>query len=404
MKIVWALALVACARPSPSGVIVPTPSAAALPAVSGTLSKCTPTVGQPWAISIPPRLQAIAPQYFHPSVRDDGFNDLVPGTNHYQWYDPLDLNAPVDPPRGMDSIHRSTTSFFFGWGDGGHAYVARRADTTATIVDTGLSDLDMVEDARGHAWVLLGRNDPDVMTRVVLLEVEPSLHWQLHVVSTFPSAATWDRRIGITAHGDVAVVWVEPAAGALLLETSWLGPDGFQPSHVVDRVDVPAEAVALSVRSTMDLRTASDGHDRIAIAWRPIVPKDGEVLDVGSATEPPEHAASAQVRIVTTDAHDVVSRPTVFATHAMPLGGVSGEGPWPLQGSGMISATLAGHALFFWAEANHVAFATPGDTSPRVALQGAGYRLLPRTRSASSLELLALQSAGPQQVVPFTCE
>jgi hypothetical protein len=166
-------------------------------------------------------------------------------------------------------------------------------------------------------------------------------------------------------------------------------------------------AIELSLRSTTDLRVASEGSDRIAVAWRPLAPKDGEVVDVGSALEPPETPTTAEVCIFTAHPSGTVSPSRVHMTVALPLMDTSGVGPWPLYGNGMVSATLAGHAIFFWNETKGadqgVVYATPDDAAPHAVMSGS-FRLLPRaTTTANSLELLLLRSTGSQQLVPITC-
>jgi len=178
----------------------------------------------------------------------------------------------------------------------------------------------------------------------------------------------------------------------------------------IDHVAVPPLAVDLALRSSTNLRVAAEGTDRIAVAWRPLVPKDGEAVDVGSSSTPPLAPTSAEVRIFTAHPRGT-TLPRVHTTLALPLMGTSGVGPWPLSGNGMVSTTLAGHAVFIWHEweglapserRNAVVYATPDDAAPHAVIAGS-FRLLPRATAASSLELLLLRSTGSQELVPFTC-
>ena len=95
-----------------------------------------------------------------------------------------------------------------------------------------------------------------------------------------------------------------------------------------------------------------------------IVPEEGHTLDVGTPSRPPEHAAPAEVRIVTFDMQHVAPA-RVHPTRAQPLGFTSGIGPWPLQANGMAAATLARHAVFFWHDGDRLVLATSTDPKPR---------------------------------------
>ncbi len=392
------LVVAACGSPHSSAVTLPAASASAPVALGGS---CAVRVAAPRAITVPPALEALAPQYFHPSV-DDPFNDLVANTNRYRLYDPESFVA-IDPPAGMNMIRRATKSFYFGWGDS-KALVARRVDGKTIDIDArrGRIDLDMIEDARGHAWLLTGGADASTLTNLEVLEISPSLEARSYAVAVSSGVDPRDRRVGLTADGHVAVVWVEGDESGLRLMATWLTPRGFDVLTIVDGIAVAREAVDLSLRSTTSLRVASDEADRLAVAWRPIVPKEGRAPDVGTQSRPPERGALAEVRIVTFDVQRV-GPVRVHATRAEPLGFTSGIGPWPLQANGMAAATIARHALFFWLDGDRLVLATSTDPKPRPVTTGS-YRIVPRAPSRAAVDVLLLRSAGGQQAVSVSCD
>ncbi len=385
----------ACTTRTPTAVTLaaqPTSSASTTP-IAISLTACNVSVGPPTALAIPARLKALGPQYFHPSGRE-GFNDLIAGTSRYTWYDPSDLDVPVDPPPDMAMIRRSTKSFWFGWSIDNKLHVARRTDATSTKTNVAfLSDVDAAEDASGRGWLLGGD--------LRIVRVDPSLAVEELKVAAAPSVDPQDHRVGVTRSGGVAVVWVAQANGALDVLASWLGPSGFLPPRTIDHVSIPPDAIALSLRSSTDLSVASHGRDGLAVAWRPLTPGDHEAVDVGSQVSPPPRAVSATVRIVTVTALGSASAPKEHSTRAQPLAFTSGMGPWALNGNGMVAAAVMGHAIFFWHDAGRVVYATPEDAAPRAITTGA-YRLIPR-ESRSASELLLLQSVGAQSVVSVAC-
>ncbi|HEY2368633.1 MAG TPA: hypothetical protein VGH87_19685, partial [Polyangiaceae bacterium] len=224
-------------------------------------------------------------------------------------------------------------------------------------------------------------------------------------VVALPGVDSFDRRVAVTADGSVVVAWIEGSDRALVVVASWLDARGFRDAYIVDRVDVSDEAVELSLRTTTTLRVVPDGADRVAIAWRPIVPRKDETLDVGTRSRPPEHEAGAQVRIVTTDAHHATSSPRVHATRALPLPFVTGIGPWPLGKNGLAATTVAGHAAFLWLEEQGVVMAGTRDERPRNVAPHLGQpRLLPLEPKQRGTDVLVLRAGGPQNVLKITCE
>ena len=386
--------------PAASATSAAHPPVAALP-----VAACTLDVGARRELPIPARLAALAPQYFHPNARGDGFDDLVPGTRRYRWYDPAALDVPVDPPPDMAIIVRATKSFYFGWADDGALRVARRSDRKAVAIGTkGLDAVDAVETPGGDVWLLAARIENGIYGRELhVMHLAPSLAITERVIRTATDDDPWDRRLGLTADGRLAVVWVTPAPDGLEVVASWLAANDFAPPARVDHVAIDRDAARLSLRSATNLRVAPDGRDRLAFAWRPIVPREGEKVDLGSQSAPPSRAATADVRIGTTDASGATTTPKVHPTRAELLEFTTGVGPWPLAGDGMASAALGGHAIFFWIDgaSPNVVMATPGDAKPRVIASGAP-RLVPRA-ARDGLELLLLQSVGPQALLPIVC-
>jgi len=401
-----ALALVACGHPAPATIALePAPAASAPAPVHAKARRCAPDVAAPVALPIPPALEALAAQYFHANAHDDGFNDLIHGTSRYAWYDPSDLDVRVDPPGDIAMIRRSTPSFFFGWaGAGASARIARRADRQVRPAPwTRVYDLDAMEDAAGVGWFLGSDLGATTSQGVHLLRVDRALATHDEIVATLNGDDPWDRRVAETETGRVVVAWVARSPTGLDVVAAWRGPAGFSAPRVVDHVTVPAAAAELSLRSTTNLRLAADGADRVALAWRPLVPAKGEVVDPGSASSPPTRAVTAEVRIVVFSPSGLAAPPRVHAATAQPLGFTTGVGPWPLTGNGMASATLAGTALFFWNDdaSGRVLLATPDDATAR-AIETGRYRILPRP-SARGLEVLLLHSVGPQAMVRVTC-
>jgi hypothetical protein len=294
---------------------------------------------------------------------------------YFRAYDPDNLNVPVEPPPEMADIRRTTKSFYFGLGPvpNNFAFIARRTDTTATkIRPYPVQGFDMVEDAQGHAWLLLGSIDTGEQRsdNVYLLDIDPSLVIRDHAVVFLPvHGYASDKRIGITKDGHVAVVWVEAVEDGLVLMASWLGPHQFR-TDIVDRVQLTAAEAEVSLRTSTGLHVAADGADRIAIGWRPL----------------------AQVRILTTDMNGATNAPKVHRA---------------LAGDAMIATTLADHALFFWVDddtqASRVVLATAADATPRPVASGS-FQPITRAPKASSVDLLLVRSSGPQQIVSITCE
>jgi hypothetical protein len=391
------------ATTSPKTVALAPPAPASAPApVAAPTVACRIEIGAPRAIAIPPRLQAVAPQYFHAGAHDDGFNDLVPGTSRYQWYDPSNLDVAVDPPGDIARIARSTSRWFFGYATDGSLRVARRSDSrVAPVAGKPGYDLDMIETGSYEAWIALADlSQLDVPTvRVVRVDATlASRDWTLTMAPQDP----FDRRFAWTEDGRVGFVWVAQGDGRLSVVASWLGPSGFGAPNILDSVAIPAPAIELSLRSTTNLRVTPEGRDRVAVAWRPLVPAPGEVVDVGTRARPPEKAVRAEVRIFAAAPSSRPTPPDVHDTTALPLGGVTGIGFWPLAGNGMAATTVSDHAVFFWndsdgSSAPRVVYASPGDARAKAITPGR-YRIVPR-----AADLLLLQSVGPQQVVPLYC-
>ncbi len=388
MKLAWIVVLAACggSQSVDDEVRAPAP--------------CAVTVGPPRTLAIPARLAAIAPQYFHPSTRDDGFNDLVPNTSRYTWYDPSNLDVAVMPPTGLDIIWRATRSYLVGHGNGALA-IARRGDQVATPIAAKrqLQIADVVEDGSGNVWIL----GPALAAKhlEVLRLAAGALRASELAVGTVDADSAFDHRIGITQTGRVAAVWITRATDGVAVMASWLDPRGaFGAPVEVDHQALTPAATELTLRSGVDLRVAADGADALAIAWRPLAPKPGEDVDLGSQTAPPSRAVTAEVRIVIAGVRGATRR-AVHPTTAQPLDFTSGIGPWPLYGNGMIATTIAGHAVVFWIDDGRAVYATASEP-PRTIAAGS-FRLLPRRTPAGADELLLLQSAGDQQVAPIAC-
>jgi hypothetical protein len=395
--------LVGCSKTNEPVVVAPpgpvpssVPSAAPTLVVTKAAAPCTVAIGATSTFSIPPRLQAIAPQYFHVTAHDDGFNDLVPGTKRYQWYDPSDLMTAVDPPPDMTMIGRSTAHWYFGHASDGSLRVARRTDTKATrIPGTWLNELDAVEDGSGGLWMAFANLSSLVVPETRIVHVDPTMKITDFNLATTPNDP-WDRRIGITADGHVAFVWVGSMTGGVALMASWLGPAGFSAPFMLDSVMLLSpDEQDLTLRTTTNLRVTAEGPDRLAVGWRPLAPKPGEVAPPGP---PPDRAASAEIRLLTTDPTGAVGSRSTYPTRALPLGGTSGVGPWPLAGNGMAAATYGGHAVFFWNDAPRgaVVWTTLGGVPSQVA--SGFFRIAPR-----GSDVLLLTSSGSQLSAPISC-
>ncbi|HEY2365058.1 MAG TPA: hypothetical protein VGH87_01685, partial [Polyangiaceae bacterium] len=167
------LFVLACGGSSrPATVTVPSASAANPPQVTTPARECALRASPPRMLDVPPTVLALAPQYFHASVTDP-FLDPIAGTSSYTFYDP-ETFAGVIPPAPMKMIRRATKTFFFGWG-AQQGYVAKRDDHAATPVPAKLTDVDMVEDARGRAWLLTSDMDAATTTNVTLFEISSAL-------------------------------------------------------------------------------------------------------------------------------------------------------------------------------------------------------------------------------------
>jgi hypothetical protein len=394
--------VLACSAPKPASVTVPVASGSSPPPVTVPSRECALRASPLRMLDVPPAVMALAPQYFHAGTTDP-ILDLIAGTSSYAFYDP-ETFAGVIPPPPIQMIRRATKTYFFGWG-GQQAFVAKRDDRTAIALPSRLFDVDFVEDARGRAFLLTSPADPAVTANVMLTEISSGLEAHERSVVALPGVDAWDRRVAVTADGSVVVAWVERSDHTLVVVASWLDARGFHDAYIVDRVDVPEEAVELSLRTTTTLRVVPEGRDRVAVAWRPIVPRKDETLDVGSRSRPPEHDASAEVRILTTDARHASSTPRVHATRAGQLGFTTGIGPWPLDRNGLEGTTASGHAAFVWLEESGVVMAGVRDERPIVVAPRFGRpRLLPLEPKPRGTEVLVLRAGGPQNAFTITCE
>jgi hypothetical protein len=389
MRHAWFVVLSACSS-HVAAVTLPTARPADVSSIASSATACAIAIDSERTLAIPARLARLAPQYFHASGRE-GFNDLIAGTNRYAWFDPTNLDLAIEPPAGWTMIRRSTPSFFFGWGTDGSLHVARRSDgVNARLPVSMIYDEDAVEDAHG-AWLLAGNE-----SHVRLVRVRSSLESSSWDLAAMPANAV-DRQIAVTSDGHVAVVWIGRGSTGLYLMASWLGASGFAPAIAIDHAAMSADAAELSLRSTLNLRAATDG-DGVAVAWRPLAP-EGPV-DVGSPLAPPSHAVAAEVRIVTIAQGRPAAPARVHHAIAETLGFTTGIGPWPLEGNGMTSTSTRDHALFAWIEKGEVVITAPRDASPRVIAKGAPL-LLPRP-SRDGVELLLL-SVERQSLVPISC-
>lgn len=367
---------------------------------------CTLDVSATKAFTIPPALAAIAPQYFHPGGRD-GFNDLVPGSRRYRWYDPSDLQIAVEPPGDMAMIARSTKSFWIGYADS-ELRVARRGGHDARKLGRdALRVIDATEDRLGNAWVLASGSPPRAGGTLYVMRVNPDLSWDQTEPLTL-GANVFDAAIAVTDDRTVGVAVLQRNENELRIDVWWTAPKHpWSIPQTIDSVTLPPMAVELSVRTTVDLAATWHGTDSIAVAWRPLAPKPGERVDAGTTARPPMKPVSAEVRIVLARGFGgPVGPPSIHPTVAAPLMGTTGIGPWPLHANGMRAATLRQRALFAWNDDAVVLLAGPADAAsvamkPRAIEQGL-YRLVFREQGRD-LDLLFLQSAGAQKMVTLGC-
>lgn len=364
---------------------------------------CTIDIAKPETFPIPPRLQAIAPQYFHAGGHE-GFNDLVPSSKRYRWYDPNDLQTPIDPPGDMEIIERATKNFYFGR-NGSELRAARRNGHEAKKFGHpgGFRIVDVTEDRLGNAWVLAASAGSSAYGDLWLMRINPDLTWDENPSALTLGVNIFDAALAVTDDRTVGIVILDRDANELRLSGWWIAPkrDWTGPNKL-DSVTLPPMAVELSIRTTVDLAVAWHGSDTLAIAWRPLAPKEGEIVDAGSKAKPPTKPVSAAVRIFLARAwENAVAPPMIHPTVAAPLGGVSGIGPWPLHSNGMRGATLHQQAVFAWIDDGVVKIASPGDATARTVDNGFP-RLVFRSVGAD-LDLLMLQSGGPQKMVRLGC-
>jgi hypothetical protein len=208
----------------------------------------------------------------------------------------------------------------------------------------------------------------------------------------------------------VAAAWVDSSPpGRLTLRLRWLD----QPGNAVeiDHVDLPQDYAELSRITGLDLAITAHGDYELALAWRPLLPPAGPPADTGDGAHPPRTAFAAEVRVLLVapgGAPRLVGR---HATRLLPLGGITGRGPWPLQAGGAWAVTLGGAATFLWVDPvdwSHAALvgAQPGDPAPTVLVADDGRTLWsPAQVSAErSFSVHAFRS-GARQVRSFhlTC-
>ncbi|HEY1955153.1 MAG TPA: hypothetical protein VGH28_06060 [Polyangiaceae bacterium] len=388
MRHVWlALVCASCAAGRPPAVTLKAAAASSSVAPSAPRERCELAFDSPKRLAISPQLARLGPQYFHASTRD-GFEDLVPGTSRYAWFDPSNLDVAVDPPADWVTIRRSTPSFFFGWSSDDSLHVARRSDGVTATLPVSRTDLDVIEDEH-DAWVLAGDRE-----NLELVRVRPSLE-----IKSWPLVAAMgnevDRQIAETASGHVVVLYPMHTIEGLELEARWLGPSGFE-SMTIDRVAMDDDAAELSLRSRVALSAAADG-DGIAVAWRPLSPK--KRVDVGSRSTPPPEDAAAEVRIISI-APGRASLARVYPTVAEKLDFTTGIGPWPLGGNGMIAGSVRDHAFFAWIDRGNVLVATPHDEKPHAIAKGEPRLLTRKARDGAELLLLSVDA---QSLVPIAC-
>ena len=90
----------------------------------------------------------------------------------------------------------------------------------------------------------------------------------------------------------------------------------------------------------------SPDGEKLAIAWRPLVPPSGALADTGDAKHPPTVPFPAAVRVVVVSPGTRPRLVSQYPTRVQPLMFGSGIGPWGLDPGGAWSFTLAGKAVF----------------------------------------------------------
>ncbi|CAN5165076.1 hypothetical protein BH09MYX1_BH09MYX1_09810 [soil metagenome] len=301
--------------------------------------------GTPKDVAISDELRSVAPQYFNPSSRDA----FAVSTNGQPgFYDPLELTVRHAMPQGMYRFWRTLGETFVGYGADG-IRVARRNEAWSHPVAQQTPNRGLADGARTRnddIWLAL-TDRPVAPTMMGLLLVRGS-SGQLFPNPVGPRhrIERGDLAVGALDDDRIALAWVEPTAGGLALMLTFRDPTGttFTPPIAVDSVPMDGPAAELSGRTGTEL-TVVGLVDRVAIAWRPLLP-DAPV-DVGISSAPPQRAVRAELRIVIADG---VNAPTLIrhGTWASPLGGTTGIGPWPLATAGLVAARIGETAAFAW--------------------------------------------------------
>jgi hypothetical protein len=369
------------------------------PARSATQPACTLTSTRLPVSPLPADLLRLDGQFFHPRGREP-FNDLIPGTSRYAYYDPGHPFARAEPPPGIDRVRWLTEHALVGTGsDGAELLIAPRDGRfqPRRLRGTAGLQLEAVAEARsGAIWILVRQWSRHVQGSDAFALVRGDRD---EAPRSF-AAAAWssDAALAVTASGDVAAAWVEagPAPGIATLRLAWLdAARGRLSVRDADHVALPRDAPYVALITGFNVVVAGDG-DGAAIAWRPL-DEDGPPPSTWYLGRPwlVEHPATVRVLRADAGAIRLVSRhPTRVQRRTL----FAGAPPWGLDPGGAWAFSLGGRAVVAWLDQGEpdqasIVAALVGDARPTVLdADGFDTRLEVAAAREDGVELYAYRS------------
>ncbi len=357
-------------------------------------------LGGPKDVTLPDELRSLAPQYFNPQTRDA----FIAGS---AFYDPTAPTVRRTLPQGMYRFWRSFDQTFVGYGSDG-LRVARNDEATSHPVAAQTPNLGAAEGVlarNGDLWLSL-TDRPWAPTAMSMLRVRGT-SGQLFANPVGARARIPAGDVAVAALDDdrIALAWVEPNPNGLSVLLSFYDAPSsvFSTPVAADTVQLDPGATDLAGRTGTEL-TVIGLVDKVAVAWRPLLP-DGPI-DPGSASAPPSRPVRAELRIALADGK---SAPRVIrhGTWASPLGATTGIGPWPLARCGLAGTRVGDVAVFAWNDVSGngarvlAAAAREGD-APKEVTQLLWRLQFAKSQAGTDLFLFAPNGAARSVSVEYT--
>ena len=335
-------------------------------------------------------LLAVAPQYFH-AYHSGGFDAYRGRGDVFPYFELGDLEHPFLPPRGA-RVTATTRTAILLVSRSGELGLMRRGQARPSWLGEQVYPELAVEDASGQVWALVRSSSS---LRILHISTDGAI--DAHDLGFAPRARLV--ALALSRDGRPVLAYATREAGRLALKLSWsLDPaDGIE----VDHVDLPVPVAELSEHTGLDVALAPDGPHDIAVAWRPLT--DAGLTDTGSSSDPPMTPAAAEVRWTSVTPDGAIAPMHRHATHAQPLGGTTGVGPWGLSPCGLRGGTLAGRALFAWIGDADVSIARAPDADATRLAPAEGSPLIGFRGSDDAREVLLLDSSPRIRAFELRC-